>query len=115
MQSRDDVIIDALTELSVTLGAEFSEARHIGYIRAFEGQPLHAIRWACVEVLKHHLYPTMPTPGVIVKLAGSCPPLKKIGSPYNSQQIAEYTVAQVEDAKRHLQNIASSLSDSPTA
>jgi hypothetical protein len=108
--NNDERLLKALLELALTLGVVLVEARQIGYLRALEGVPIHSLEWACIEVLKHHEYPTMPVPAQLIKLAAAAPRLPKPQhQPYNSSQIAEYTVQSRDEAKEALQRLMDGL------
>lgn len=94
------------------MDAQLTPLRIAGYVEALADLPLHSLLWACREAEKTCDY--MPRPVKLRELAGKCPPIKNIGSPYNSQQIAEFTVTQVAEAKKRLAEIVSGLCEEVT-
>lgn len=104
---RDKQVMEAITRLGVVLDAQLTPLRIIGYTEALADLPLHSLLWACKEAEKVCEY--MPRPVKLRELAGKCPPLKKIGSPYCTAQISEFTVTQVEDAKKKLVDLVNGL------
>ena len=104
---RDVQVTKAVTRLGVVLDAQLTPLRITGYVEALADVPLNSLLWACREAEKTCEY--MPRPVQLRYLAGKCPPVKNIGSTYNSQQIAEFTQTQVEEAKRKLKDLASGI------
>ena len=108
---KDERVLAALLELSVTLGVALTAARRVEFVKKLDDLPVHAVEWACDEAGKRWEYQSMPQPAYLRKLAAICPPLPKLAQPYNSRQVAECTTTQVAEAREWLKKLAAGLVD----
>lgn len=98
---RNTRIIRALTELAVTIGADFPTARHLGYLRALADVRTEAIEHGCREAAKVCEY--MPTPAKLTELAR----LYRLPQPPPLKQLPDLTPPDV--AKERLQALFNRL------
>ena len=60
-------LVKALTELALTIGADFPASRHLGYVRALADRRIEALEFACGEAAR--LFRFMPAPVELLELS----------------------------------------------
>lgn len=68
---RDERLLNALLELSVTLGVEMTTARRMLYLRALDKWLIDELEWACLRAAETCRF--MPTPAELIDLARQAP------------------------------------------